>query len=70
MNASEIREFTDAEIQARLIEDEQLLQKMLFNHAISEVESPAKIRNLKKVIARIKTIQRERKMAALQPQNQ
>jgi large subunit ribosomal protein L29 len=69
MKASEIRELTDAEIQARLIEDEQLLQKMYFNHAISEVESPAKIQNLRRLIARLKTILRERQLAP-QQQNQ
>ncbi len=63
MKAKEIRELTDAEIRARITEDGELLQKMYFNHAISEIESPAKIRILKKDIARMHTIltQRESK---------
>jgi small subunit ribosomal protein S17 len=52
MNAKEIRELTDAEIRARIKEDGELLQKMYFNHAISEIENPAKIRTLKKDIAK------------------
>ena len=63
MKASEIRELTTPEIEARLIEDQQLLQKMYFNHAISEIESPAKIRNMKRLIARMTTILRERENA-------
>lgn len=62
MKASEIRELTDSEIEARIKEDTDLLQRMYFNHAISEVESPAKIRMIKKDIARMQTILSERKL--------
>jgi large subunit ribosomal protein L29 len=61
MTASEIRELTDAEIEARIKEDGEMLQRMYFNHAISEIESPAKIRMIKKDIARMHTILSERK---------
>jgi large subunit ribosomal protein L29 len=60
MKAKEIRELTDAEIRARITEDSELLQKMYFNHAISEIESPAKIRIIRKDIARMHTILTER----------
>lgn len=60
MKAKEIRELTDAEIRARIQEDGELLQKMYFNHAISEIESPAKIRIIKKDIARMHTILTQR----------
>lgn len=62
MNAKEIRELTDAEIRARIKEDGELLQKMYFNHAISEIENPAKIRTLKKDIAKMHTILTEREI--------
>lgn len=62
MKASEIRELTDAEIRARIKEDSELLQKMYFNHAISEIESPAKIRMIRKDIARMHTILTEREL--------
>lgn len=61
MTASDIRELTDAEIQARIKEDGEMLQRMYFNHAISEIESPAKIRMIKKDVARMHTILSERK---------
>jgi len=60
MKAKEIRELTDVEIRARINEDGELLQKMYFNHAISEIESPAKIRMIRKDIARMHTILTER----------
>mgnify|MGYP003683175005 CR=1 FL=1 len=61
MTASDIRELTVAEIEARIKEDGEMLQRMYFNHAISEIESPAKIRMIKKDIARMHTILGERK---------
>ena len=60
MTASDIRELTVAEIEARIKEDGEMLQRMYFNHAISEIESPAKIRMIKKDIARMHTILSER----------
>ncbi|MEM7036421.1 MAG: 50S ribosomal protein L29 [Bacteroidota bacterium] len=63
MKAKDIRELTDAEIHARIREDEEMLQKMYFNNAISEIESPAKIRGTKRNLARMRTILREREMA-------
>ncbi|MFM2376908.1 MAG: hypothetical protein RLZZ165_2005 [Bacteroidota bacterium] len=60
MKAKEIRELTDDEIRARIKEDSELLQKMKFNHAISEIESPAKLRTIRKDIARMNTILTER----------
>jgi large subunit ribosomal protein L29 len=62
MKANEIRELTDSEIEARIKEDTEMLQRMYFNHAISEVESPAKIRMIKKDIARMHTILSQRKL--------
>lgn len=63
MKVSEIRELTDAEIQERIQEENDMVQKMHFNHAISEIESPAKIRSAKRTIARMKTVLNERALA-------
>lgn len=60
MKAKEIRELSDAEIRARIKEDGELLQKMYFNHAISEIENPAKIRLIKRDIGRMHTILSQR----------
>lgn len=68
MKAKDIRELTDQEIRARIVEDEEMLLKMRFNHAISEIENPAKIRETKRIIARLKTVLSER-LAAQNQEN-
>lgn len=60
MKIKDVREFTDAELKARISEDKAMLQKLYFNHAVSAIENPAKIRELKRDIARMKTVITER----------
>lgn len=62
MKTKDIREFTDAEIAARIREESDHLLKLRLNNAISAIESPAKIRESRKTVARLKTILRERQM--------
>ncbi len=63
MKAEEIRELTDAEINERIEEERGMLQKMYFNNAISEIESPTKIRTSKRNVAKMLTVLKEREMA-------
>ena len=58
-----IKEMTEVDLKARIQEDEQRLKKLEFAHAISPLESPVSIRNLRKDIARAKTEQAIKKMA-------
>jgi large subunit ribosomal protein L29 len=60
MKTKDIRELTDGEIVARIKEDKELLLKMKFNHTISSIENPSKIRQLRRTIARMNTILTER----------
>lgn len=60
MDAKDIRELTDKEIVAKIKEEQELLTKMRFNHAVSAIENPAKIRHTKRTIARLNTILTER----------
>ncbi len=62
MNVDDIRELTDAEIIERIADEKAMLQKMYFNNAISEIESPSKIRTSKRNIAKMLTVLREREM--------
>ncbi len=55
MKAAEIRQLTDAEISNLIVEEKKTLHKMKFGHAISPIENPMKIRDLKKTIARLMT---------------
>jgi large subunit ribosomal protein L29 len=61
MKTKDIRELTDAEVAARIREESDHLLKLRLNNAISAIESPAKIRESRKTIARLQTVLRERK---------
>lgn len=59
-----LKDFSDADLQARVNEDTVRLKKLEFAHAISPLENPMSIRNLRKDIARIKTEIRKRTVQA------
>jgi len=62
MKASEIRELTTEEIVARIQEDEEELGRLRLNHAISSIERPSEIQQLRRTVARLKTILHEREL--------
>lgn len=55
-----IKDMPEADLKARIQEDEQRLKKLEFAHAISPLENPMSIRELRKDIARLKTVLRSR----------
>jgi len=55
MKAKEIKELSTKEIAERIQTEQVSLQRFKFNHAISPLENPNKIRESKKIIARLKT---------------
>ncbi|GAB4261723.1 50S ribosomal protein L29 [Deferrisoma sp.] len=63
MNAKELRELTDAELEAREQELRQELFNLRFQHALRQLENTARIRQVKREIARILTVLRERRGA-------
>ena len=63
MNADKIRNLTDAELGHQQIELADQLFKLKFQLKMGQTESLKKIRDLKKDIARIKTIEREKQLA-------
>ena len=56
-----IKEMTEADLKARIQEDEVRLKKLEFAHAISPLENPMSIRALRKDLARLKTALTARK---------
>jgi large subunit ribosomal protein L29 len=62
MTAKEIRDLTDEEIVARIKEDREELLRMRLNHAVSAIERPSEIQRLRRTIARLSTILREREL--------
>ena len=50
-----LKDQNEADLKARIQEDELRLKKLEFAHAISPLENPMSIRSLRKDVARLKT---------------
>ena len=59
MKAAEIRELNRAELNEKLSDLKAELFNLRFQHAINQLENPLRIKDVKRDIARIKTILRE-----------
>ena len=59
MKASEIRELSESEQNQKIASLKEELFNLRFQHATGQLENPMRIQEVKKSIARIKTIQRE-----------
>ena len=64
MKTTEIRELSATELDTKLADLKEELFNLRFQMATGQCENPMKIRDVKKSIARIKTIQRERELKA------
>ncbi len=64
MNADTIRELTDEEIREEIRQAEEELFRLRFRKAYQELESSAVLRERRRDLARLNTIQRERELAA------
>ncbi len=62
MKVTELREFSNEELQQKLAENKQELFNLRFQNAINQLENPKRIGDVKKTIARIKTIIHEREL--------
>ncbi len=60
MKATEFREFTEDELLNKEEELKDQLFKLKFQHALGQLENAMKLKNIKKDLARIKTILREK----------
>ncbi|MBO5332694.1 MAG: 50S ribosomal protein L29 [Bacteroidaceae bacterium] len=59
MKASEIRNLSAKELDAKLLELKDELFKLRFQQAINQLENPMRISAVKKDIARVKTVIRD-----------
>lgn len=60
MKPSEIRELSEQEIIQRIQDDERELSQLTFQHAISGLENPLVLRTIRRDIARLKTLLKEK----------
>lgn len=63
MKADDIRDWENSEIEARLGELKEEQFRLRFRSATMELENPRILRQIKRDIARLKTILRERELA-------
>lgn len=62
MKVAEIKEMSTSDLIERVGTECVNLQKMKMNHSISPLDNPSEIKKLRKTIARMKTILREREL--------
>ncbi len=64
MKIEAIKEMTPAELNSELLKLKNDLFNLRFQHVTGQLENPVKMREVKKDIARIKTVLREKELAA------
>jgi large subunit ribosomal protein L29 len=62
VNATEIRDMTSEEIQDRIAQLQEERFRLRFRSATQQLENPMLLRNLRRDIARLKTVLREREL--------
>ena len=66
MRADELRNLTDGELEQKSREFKEELFNLRFQNATAQLDNPMRIREVKHIIARIKTILRERELGIKQ----
>lgn len=64
MKASEVRELNTVELEEKLADLKKELFNLRLSHATGQLTNPLALANVKKDIARIKTVLRERELKA------
>ena len=62
VNNKEIRDLTNEEITKKIEEYKEELFNLRFNQATGNLEKPSRLRELRKQVARMKTVLREREL--------
>ena len=62
MKIAEIKEMNTEDLVERIEAEVANLNQMVLNHAVSPLDNPAQIKNLRRTIARMKTVLRERQL--------
>ena len=63
MKASNVRELTNQELEAKLADLKKELFNLRLSHATGQLSNPLQLNSVKKDIARVKTVLRERAQA-------
>lgn len=63
MNSADIRDLNDEEIRDQILQAKDELFRLRFRGATQELENPSLLKSLRRDIARMKTILRERELS-------
>ena len=66
MELKKMREMTEVELTAELEKMKKELFNLRFQHVTGQLENPVKMREVKRNIARVKTIRREKELEKVQ----
>lgn len=66
MDLNKFREMTDVELNAELDKMKQQLFNLRFQHVTGQLDNPVQMREVKRNIARVKTIIREKELDQVQ----
>jgi len=61
MKARELRELSEEELESKKAEIKDQLFKLKFQHELGQLDNTMKLKNIKKDIARLKTVLREKR---------
>lgn len=70
MKRFEIKSLSEEELRKRIKDEEESLSLLRFRHATTQLESPAKLRTIRRDIARMKTLLRIKELARLKEQKE
>jgi len=63
MKATELRELSVEDLKLKLGEESKALKALLLNHAVSPIENPMVIRSSRRLVARLKTVLKQKEQA-------
>ena len=66
MNPTELRELSDVELDGKLAEAKEELFNLRFQLVTGQLDNPMRIKQMRKEVARILTVVRERELMALE----
>lgn len=64
MKATEFRNLSESELQNRLLELKGELFNLRFQHAVNQLQNPQRLKDVRRDIARVKTLIRENELHA------
>lgn len=62
MKNTDIKALSDVELKEKIASEEEALRKLKFAHQVSAIENPMKIKETRRLLARLKTEQRAKQI--------